>query len=72
MKISIDLNSGQFDQTLFVEDGIGATRATARICLKTLNVLKSRNMSGSQLLAIENIAKALQKAVDALPRKVGF
>lgn len=70
MKITIDLDSEQNNSVATIEDKSGANRSSARICLKTLHVLKSRNFSGSQLMNIESLLKPLQKAVEALPRKI--
>lgn len=66
MKITIDLDQDPSQPIATASHGQGDDRATARICLKTMKVLKSRNFSGSQLMAIENIVTPLKKALRAV------
>jgi len=63
MKITIDLEQDPKTPIAIATHGQAEERATAKICLNTLKVLKSRNFSGSQLMAIETLVAPLQKAV---------
>jgi hypothetical protein len=62
MKITVDLEQDPKMPIAIASHGQGEGRASAKICLKTLKVLKSRNFSGSQLMAIEQIVTPLAKA----------
>lgn len=71
MKITIDLDQDPQTPVAIATHGQGEERATAKICLKTLKVLKSRNFSGSELMAIETLVAPLQKAVRSAQKVIG-
>lgn len=66
MKITIDLEQDPQTPIAMATHGQGEERATAKICLKTMKVLKSRNFSGSELMSIENIVMPLKSAIAGL------
>ena len=66
MKITIDLEQDLSQPVAIATHMEGDERASARICLKTMKVLKSRNFSGSQLMAIETLVTPLKKALRAI------